>query len=300
MPWFFSFFCFLLSFLLCPLLIRLSPVVGGMDLPDGVRKTHARPTPRLGGMAFFFSFFLSSLLFLPGDEKTLALLFFGLLLLLSGFLDDTRTLSVRKKLLFQTVASGGVLLVCGVPREIVVSSRVLPLPLPIAFPLFLFYTVALINAVNFTDGADGLAAAGVLPALLSLSLLFSFSGGGKDALPPLFLFFALLGFLPFNRAPAKLFMGDAGSQFLGFALAHFTLGAEVFPLSRLLFAALPLADLCVTVGGRLRRGASPFTADRTHLHHRLAARGASVWEIVFFAAAFSFAAAMLGVSLSFL
>ena len=293
MELFLSVLCFFLSFLLCPLFMRLSPVLGAVDLPDGVRKRHARPTPRLGGMAFFSSFFLCSLLFLPAREETFSLLAFGLLLLFSGFLVDTRTLSARTKLLFQCLASGGALLACGVPRAISFFSYTLPLPRTISFLLFLFYTVAAINAVNFTDGADGLAAGCVLPSLLGLSLLF-FSDGKDRVLLPLFLFFALLGFLPFNRAPARLFMGDAGSQFLGFALARFTLTGEVFPLSRLLFLALPLSDLAVTVVGRILRGKSPFLADRTHLHHRLAARGFSPSEILFFAASLSLAAAMLG------
>ncbi len=300
MELFLSVLCFFLSFLLCPLFMRLSPVLGAVDLPDGVRKLHARPTPRLGGMAFFSSFFLGSLLFLPARGETFSLLIFGLLLLFSGFLDDTRTLSARTKLLFQCLAAGGALLTCGVPRAVSFFSYTLPLPRTLAFFLFLFYTVAAINAVNFTDGADGLAAGCVLPSLLGLSLLFSLSDRGDAALLPLFLFFALLGFLPFNRTPARLFMGDAGSQFLGFALARFTLTGEIFPLSRLLFLALPLSDLAVTVVGRILRGKSPFLADRTHLHHRLAARGLSPSEILFFAVSLSLAAAMLGGMLALL
>lgn len=286
--------CFFASLLLCPLLVRISPLIGGMDFPDGARKLHARPTPRIGGAAFFFSFFLSVLLFLPPKKETLALLAFGLLPIFSGFLDDTRTLCAGKKLFFQILAAGGVLAVCGVPRAVSLFSRTIPLPAPLSFLLFSIYIVAAINAMNFVDGADGLAAGCALPSLLGLSLLFFLHGDGVSAATPLLLFFALLGFLPFNRSPARLFMGDEGSQFLGFALACFSLTGGVFSLSRVLFLALPFFDLVSTVLGRIVRHKSPFLADRSHLHHRLTARGFSPSEVLFFAVALSYSASMLG------
>lgn len=290
--------CFFLSSLLSLFFLRLSPVLGAVDLPDGVRKLHRAPTPRLGGMAIFSSFFLFSLLFLPKTVGVLSLLFGGVILVFSGFLDDTRTLAAGKKLLFQCLAAAGALALFGVPSDLRFLSSTLTLPIPLVAGFFFLFLVAAPNAVNFSDGADGLAAGCVLPSLLGLSLLFFSHGESAPAGCALLLFFALLGFLPFNRAPAGLFMGDAGSQFLGFAVAFLTFSDGRFSPSRLLFLALPLTDLCVTVGGRILRGKNPFRADREHLHHRLAARGASTGEIVLIATALSSAAAMLGVSLS--
>lgn len=293
-------FCFFLSSLLCLVSLRLSTAVGGMDVPDGVRKCHLRPTPRLGGMAFFSSFALVSLLGMTAPSDVLPLLFGGALLVLSGFLDDTRSLSPQSKLPLQFLAAAGALFLFDPPTRISCFSLSLSLPAPLSFFLFSLYLVASVNAVNFIDGADGLAAGCVLPMLFGLSLLF-LQGGEEERLRlALLLAFALLGFLPFNRPPARLFMGDAGSQFLGFALAYLTLRRDAFSLSRLLFLALPLSDLCVTVSGRILKKKSPFAADRTHFHHRLAARGFSPREILFFAFSLSLAASTLGVALSLL
>jgi UDP-GlcNAc:undecaprenyl-phosphate GlcNAc-1-phosphate transferase len=256
------------SLLLTALLIRLAPRLGLVDLPDP-RKVHTRPTPRAGGIAIFAAFALTVLLpFDAWPSSGLWLALAGLPVFVLGLIDDLRPLPWQLRLSVQFVAAAA-------------AAWLLP---PTTWPLrglAVFWIVTLINAFNMLDNMDALSAGTAAIALGVLVL------AGTDLRTGLALLGAILGFLWFNRPPARIFMGDGGSTFLGFVVglgtAQLSLADEAKPwslLAALAVCAVPCYDLTSVVLIRLREGRSPFHADRRHLSHRLVARGLpSPWAV---------------------
>ena len=275
------FLAFGVSFSAVPLAANLARKVGAVDIPDGSRRRHKKITPRMTGIAVALGFSLSLLLSPSVDRYlSLALLFFGNAVCLSGALDDFSPLSPTKKLLLQLLAAVGATLFGVSPQW---------LPAPAAFAVSVLCFLLLMNAQNLVDGMDGLSASLALVSTGGFFCLALQSGNG-DLLPTILLFaLALIGFLPYNLPPARVFMGDAGSQFLGFTLAAVAITLSngiVTPVSsatdrfRIVFALLlclflPLYDTVTSFFRRLISGRSPFSADRGHLHHRLTDAGFS-------------------------
>ncbi len=271
---------FLLSYALSPATVKISRLIGAIDTPDGGRKINTHPVPRLGGLGFFTAFFLVSTLFLGTKNPTVsALLSGGALIVAGGVADDAGNLPPRVKLLFQIIAGTAALLIIDTPSSIsffgLFSAE---LPLPIGFAFSLFRIVFTCNAVNFSDGLDGLAS-GLSVAALTFLSVFGFLGG--KTIPAIIAFTlasAVLGFVPYNKYRARIFMGDCGSQFLGFAIAILSLGTSPdgsFPTETAFFLAIPVLDTWFSVIRRLMAGKSPFKADKGHLHHFLLSKGIS-------------------------
>ena len=259
---------FLLSLTLCSATLACSARARVVDLPDFKRKVNTVPIPRLGGVGFFIAFFIAlgtKILFLSSATPLeSSLLFAGGLSLLFGAADDFFPLSPLQKLSCQSVISA-----LGV-------SLLVPGDSPQLFAGGLLYSVFLMNAFNLIDGLDGLCCGISLSSLLMLAavdLLILNTGGGICAI---FLFFALLGFLPLNVHPAKLYMGDSGSMTLGLSIAlisvYYSTGG--FHLSAAFFF-IPVFDTVLSVFRRVFSGRSPFSADRGHIHHVLLDSGFS-------------------------
>lgn len=275
------FLSFGISFSAVPLAAMLARKVGALDVPDGCRRRHKKTTPRMTGIAVALGFSFSlSLLAVNDRTLSLALLFFGNAVCLSGALDDVSPLSPTKKLFLQLLAAVGATLLGVRPHW---------LPSPIAFSVSVLCFLLLMNAQNLVDGMDGLSAS---LALISAGGFFclALQSNHRDLLLTIILFaVALVGFLPHNLPPARVFMGDAGSQFLGFALAAIgitlsngivTPGSPSSVAFRaaaalLLCLFLPLYDTVTSFFRRFLSGRSPFSADRGHLHHRLSDAGFS-------------------------
>lgn len=270
----------MLSLLLCPASARLSALTGAIDMPDGGRKLNTVPMPRLGGLGFFLAFLISSLFYVSiSDPTATALLAGGSIIVASGVIDDTFGLTPPVKLILQLSSAAVGVLALGAPRALSLLGIItIPLSAPLGFIFALFRTVFSINAVNFCDGLDGLAAGLSSVALISVALYSLLSGGGSIFALALILLFSLLGFLPYNRHPAKIYMGDCGSQFLGFAIATLALGVgggESFTAETAFFLSIPLIDTWLSVIRRLAKGKNPFSADKGHLHHLLLRKGLS-------------------------
>ena len=291
-------FLFLFSFALAACIARLcaplSRLVGALDIPDEKRHRHIGITGRLGGLSFslpFFSVLLLLLLFSSTDEKALYLLLLsgGLLVTATGVADDVQSLSVSVKLLLM----GG--------------SACLPFlfgVFPPVSPFFTFFSVlfiiTLMNAQNFIDGLDGLSGGLSLIGLTGI-FLFAFWRGESAAAPiALALMAGILGFLPMNLPRARLFMGDTGSLFLGYAegvllLSLLFADSEAPPFSLFLLFSVPLGNLCFCVAARLIRRRSPFAADRLHIHHILTDRGMKDSHVLLLLLAAGTAGMLLGV-----
>ncbi len=295
----------------------LAVSVGLVDLP-GERKVHHGPVPLIGGLAIFVA--VSAVYLLPAitgvaipAADAVSFLLAGSLLVGVGLVDDFIELSATFRLVAQALAA--LLMIFGarvVLRDLgamTLSGDTLELGL-LAVPFTVFATLGVINAMNMSDGLDGLS--GTL-ALTSLSgfLVASWLWGdpGKAALLTA-IAGGIVGFLLFNlrlpgRSRAVIFLGDAGSMFLGFSLTWFAIslsqGPEkvVTPAAALWFLMVPVIDAVAMMLRRIVKGRSPFAADREHLHHIFQLAGYSVNQTVAVLAALSLAGVVFGLAATY-
>jgi UDP-GlcNAc:undecaprenyl-phosphate GlcNAc-1-phosphate transferase len=280
------------TMMLIMLLERRAAAIGLVDQPSG-RKRHCRPTPVVGGLAMFGGFVIVSMAQTPIVSGLEAFLGAALLIVVTGALDDRFELTARLRLLIQ---GSGALLIAWWGGAALGDLGPLfgntPLALGMfAIPFAMFCTVGIINAVNMTDGVDGLAAGLCAIAFAALAYLAAQSGNMVDANLLVQLVAVIIAFLIFNaRSPwrrrARVFMGDAGSTFLGLALAWFLIRLSqgddrvIQPVTALWLCALPLIDSVGVMLRRIAQGKSPFGGDRQHLHYILLDHGFSVGETV--------------------
>jgi UDP-GlcNAc:undecaprenyl-phosphate GlcNAc-1-phosphate transferase len=281
------------SYLLTPLVLRLALRIGAVD-QAGVtaRKAHAEDIPRLGGLAIVGAFLVPMLALRALDSSAGTIFFedgrlaFGLLggggaIALLGLYDDLAGASPKLKLLVQvSVACGAMAL--GFRIEHIDLPFVLGRQLDLlVFPITLLWIVGITNAVNLIDGLDGLAAGVAALGIAPLAIIAVDAGNVPLALVSVSLAGSLLGFLAHNFHPARIFMGDTGSMFVGFVLALVTIQsshkstAVVSLLVPVLVLGVPILDTLLTVFRRAWLGNPLFGADRGHIHHRLMDRGLS-------------------------
>ena len=270
------------AFACTPLVRRLAHLVGAIDDPqrDAERRMHTVPKPRLGGLAIFAGFLAAVLLFGELDRVMVSILLGAVVMAILGAIDDVTPLHFSIKFLVQIGAALIPVLYGGLRIEF--FSNFLP-HIPSlyinlgawSYPLTVIWIVAITNAVNFIDGLDGLTA-GVMSissgTLCIIALLLLEPG---TAIVAAAITGGCLGFLPYNRNPAKIFMGDSGTLFLGFTLAavsitglfkFYTVISFAVPF---LMLGLPIFDLIFAIVRRISKGKHPMTPDRGHLHHRL-------------------------------
>ncbi len=272
-----AFFSFIigvfLTLVLVPPLMRLAVPLKLTDMPDG-RKVHLGVVPRCGGIAMAVGALVPILMWLPIDRELGSLLAGAAIIVLFGIWDDRTDLKYQWKLAGQLVAVG-VVIQGGVVLEHLPFAGLDPVSPFISYPITALFLLAITNAVNMTDGLDGLAA-GCALLTLGLIALLGFQGEGFEVVIIAFaLMGSLVGFLRYNTHPAIVFMGDAGSQLLGFSIAWLAIyllenvHGALSPALPLLFLALPLLDVLWVVSERLLLRRSPFRPDRNHLHHKL-------------------------------
>jgi UDP-GlcNAc:undecaprenyl-phosphate GlcNAc-1-phosphate transferase len=267
------------------------------------RDVHTTPTPRWGGLAMWIAMALTfamvnhlSLVGKSFGRESLGIFLAATLLVAMGLIDDRFELDALTKLAGQALAAG-ILLLYGIQVLWLPINGVITLPPSIGQLVTVLIVLVTINAVNFIDGLDGLAAgvvaisgAAFFAFAYLLAVIYGFNRAGAPSLITAVIIGLCIGFLPHNAHPAKIFMGDSGSMFLGLLLAASAitltgqidpnaisaekLGPTLLPLA-LPFAvlAIPLIDLFSSIIRRLRAGQSPFSADKEHLHHRIMRAG---------------------------
>ncbi len=282
---------FLISFATTPAVIALANKVKAIDVPKDERRVHKKPIPLIGGLAIFYGFIISVLCFAVIDRPTMGILCGAIIMVTVGVIDDMRDLNARVKLIFQILAA---LIVVYFGIEI----RHIANPFFAWFgpeyinlglwsiPITIIWIVGVTNAVNLIDGLDGLAV-GVSSiasvALLSLTLL---SQNLNAAIITAALAGAGFGFLPYNFNPAKIFMGDTGSTFLGFVLACISIQGLMKMYAIISFAVpvlilgLPIFDTAFAIIRRIAKKKPIMSPDRGHLHHRLMDMGLSQKQTV--------------------
>lgn len=291
------------ALLVTPLVRRLSFRWGIVAEPGG-RRRHAGRIPKLGGLAVFIAWLVGVGLtywLLPPADPSDALRLRGVVLgsfvvVLGGLLDDRYDLPPWAQLFIQllgaTIAILHIIFIEVFTNPLAGAGLWQALPLfrvegdlvwlwrPLALLFTLFWVVGMINAVNFLDGLDGLAA-GV--CLIAAALFAFHSYRLQQVTVPLFalaLAAALLGFLPYNFSPARIFLGSAGSYFLGYQMATLSILSPAKLSTALLVMAVPIIDVAWQIVSRVRHGRHPMRGDRGHLHFRLSDRGLPTPRIV--------------------
>ena len=257
--------------------------LGAMDAPNMARKTQAEPVPYLGGAAIALGITITTFIgvFVGDQDKNLADLAFTVLvpalsLGLMGLVDDLRSLSPWPRLITQTVVGS-------IVAFIIVQAGTLGTPFGTSTlnrAVTIFWIVGICNSINFFDNLDGAASGAV--AITALGVFFIAFDRGQELVSALSIVTAgaTIGFLMWNKSPAKIYMGDAGALFLGviISVATIRLNPGITPtwqslMIPIMLLAVPLLDTCVAVFSRIARGLSPLTGGKDHLSHRLVRAG---------------------------
>lgn len=270
---------------LMPPLIQFARRLKLVDLP-GDRKVHLNAIPRIGGIGMVLSILIPILVWGGQDNAVHAFLAGIGVIFFFGVWDDRGDLDYRLKFLGQIVAAIIVVVYGDIVIKVVPFLGMDPVSDWLAMPLTIFVLVAVTNAINLADGLDGLAAGVVLLSLAGVAILALLSNGDNLLLITLTVIGSIVGFLRFNTYPARIFMGDAGSQFLGFSsgVLMIMLTQQVNPALNpaipLLLLGVPVFDTLFVMIKRGYYGKSPFSPDKNHIHHQLLALNFDHYEAV--------------------
>lgn len=270
-----------------PSIIKVANIKKLYDKPGG-RKTHRGFVPNLGGIPIFAAFIIAFLCWadFSGSSQWQFFLLGLIILHFIGVKDDISPLVPVKKLMGQILAAS----ILVIPGRFRINNLhgilgIHQLPMAVALPLSIFAVIVVINSFNLIDGIDGLAAGLSIIIALAFAVVFWQKGAHNALIAAMILTGALLSFLFYNRQPARIFMGDAGSMCIGYLMAAFSFefvnianmpGKSLFhhnPSVIIAFLVIPLFDTLRVFSLRILNKKSPFTADRNHVHHRLQSLG---------------------------
>lgn len=268
----------LISLISTPGVIKLAFKAGAVDVPKDERRIHNKPMPRMGGIAIYISFIISSMAFLRFDRGMIGILAGGSIILIMGIIDDIRPVKALPKLIIQ-IAAALVLIYFGVT----VKSVSIPFiggdgsiyVKYMGIPITILWVVGITNAINLIDGLDGLACGICFISSMTLTIVSLISARYSSMYLTVILSGACLGFLPYNFNPARIFMGDTGSNFLGFILAAISIqgaiksAAAVAVAVPILALGLPIYDTLFAMVRRKLNKMPIMEADKGHLHHKL-------------------------------
>lgn len=275
-----------ISYLVTPYVIKLAHVVGAVDVPADDRRMHTKPMPRMGGLAIFLSF---AVVFLTTTHmeftKVIGLLVGSSIIIACGIKDDISPVSPKFKIVAQ-LAAAIILFASGFRIEFFTNffgqfvnhlgiGDYIYISTIISLPVTIFWIVGITNTINLIDGLDGLAAGVSMIAASALTYVAFANGSYEVALLTAIITGSILGFLPYNFNPARIFMGDTGSLFLGFILSAVSIegalkSTTVFTLFiPVIILGIPIFDTTFAIVRRIASGKSISEADKGHLHHRL-------------------------------
>ena len=269
----------LVALITTPVVRSLAIRMGAVDVPKDNRRMHDHPIPRMGGLAIFFGFILSATIYVELTPQLKGMLLGSVVIVVLGIFDDIYALGAKLKLAVQIVAamiavfSGNVIEVLSNPN--IFSADPWWELGWLEVPCTVIWIVAITNAVNLIDGLDGLACGVSTISSMTMLVISLVVADGPVAVIMAALAGSCIGFLPYNLNPAKIFMGDTGSTFLGFILAvmsiqglfkFYTIISFAVPF---LMLGLPIFDTCFAFVRRIAHGQSPMHPDRSHIHHRL-------------------------------
>lgn len=263
-----------------PLVIKFAVKVGAVDKPNA-RKVHSKAMPRIGGLAIFIGvivgYFVGGLQY----ENVTAITLGAIIVVLIGIIDDFKELSAKVKLLGQLVAAS-LIVASGLTIDFISIEFLGSVNLGFwSYPLTIFWIVAMMNAINLIDGLDGLSAGVSAIAIGTIAVLAALNGNLLILTISAILLGSIIGFLFYNFNPAKIFMGDSGSLFLGYSIAilsllglykSVTLFSFIVPI---ILLGVPVFDTTFAIIRRLVNKQPVMAPDKSHLHHRLLSLGLS-------------------------
>ena len=267
---------FIASAVLVPIVKKVAEHVGAMDIPNE-RKVHDHPIPRMGGLAIFGAFLLGYMLFARSSFQMLSILIGGFIIVLTGIFDDIKPIQARYKFIVQIIAAAVVVFYGNVAlSRITIFGLDFTIPNILSQIVTIFFIVGITNAINLIDGLDGLAS-GVSSIYFMTITIVAFilnKMQGLDTMLSLIMLGSTLGFLIHNFHPAKIFMGDTGSLFLGFTISVIALlGFKATTLTSLIvplcILAIPIFDTALAIFRRLLKGQGIMAPDKEHFHHQL-------------------------------
>ena len=266
------------AYFITPKVMELAIKVGALDAPDE-RKVHKGMIPRMGGLAIYAGFVLAVLASMYVSREIMGLLVGGTIILIVGIIDDLKPLPANVKLLGQIVAAA-VLVMFDIRIEWLTNPFGEMIYVDyLAIPLTILWVVGLTNTVNLIDGLDGLAAGVSTIASVTILLVALQQNFWTVAILTAALAGSALGFLQHNFNPAKIFMGDTGSMFLGYMLAAISIlgavksAATIALIVPIVALGLPILDTAFAIIRRYMSGRPIFKPDKGHLHHRLLEMG---------------------------
>ena len=268
------FYCtvlFIITYFAIKKFITLAPKLGLVDIPNE-RSSHKTVTPRGAGLVFGFIFLMGIIFFDLDTFSENKYTFLAILIIyICGVVDDRFTISAKQKLVFIVISS---IIVYFNGFEITNIGTFFNISVNLgyfALPFTIFAIVAFTNAVNLSDGLDGLAGSISIIILSAVFVIGIIYNDNTLIVWSAILVSIILAFLILNWHPAKVFMGDSGSLLLGFIIAILSIKSlnYINPASVLFLAAVPILDTLIVFRRRMQRGISPFTADNNHLHHIL-------------------------------
>ena len=269
----------LISFMITPLVKKLAIKVNAIDVPKDDRRVHSKPIPVMGGLAIYISFVVGVVLY-NGILTTsqIGIIMGATIIVIGGIIDDIKDLRPKYKILIQ-VAAAVCLLMSGISISVITNPFKEFYPYLsigwINIPVTIIWIVGVTNAFNLIDGLDGLAAGVAFISCVTLMIVSLINGRLEAAFLTAVLSGAILGFLPYNFNPASIFMGDTGSQLLGFLLAAISIEGAIKSATAFIIAVpiltfgLPIYDTLFAMIRRKINGKSIMQADKGHLHHRL-------------------------------
>ena len=280
----------LVALISTPVVRSLAFRVGAVDVPRDDRRMHDHPIPRMGGLAIFFGFILSVLIFLPLTPELRGMLLGSVVILILGIFDDIYALPAKPKFLVQ-IGAALIAVLQGNQIQFLSNPNIFSKEAFwelgwLSVPITVVWIVGITNAVNLIDGLDGLACGVSTISSMTLLVIALIVAEPDVAILMAALAGSCIGFLPYNLNPAKIFMGDTGATFLGFILATvsiqglFKFYAIISFAVPFLMLGLPIFDTCFAILRRVSHGQSPMAPDRGHIHHRLIDMGLSQKQAV--------------------
>ena len=271
--------------LIIPIVKKMAKHVGAMDIPNE-RKVHKKPMPRLGGLGIYSGFLLGYMIFGEHTSTMNSILIGSFVLIITGIFDDIKPLNPKNKLIGQFIAA---LIIVAYGNTLLQDVSIFGLYINFgvfAYPITIMFILGCINCMNLIDGLDGLAAG--ISSIFFLTIGIIAFVQGRVGLPVVLTFVMLgsaLGYLIHNFYPAKIFMGDSGSMFLGFMMAVITLlgfktiitSSIIIPLCIMI---VPILDTLFAIIRRKLKGESIDTPDKSHIHHQFLRRNFSVRKTV--------------------
>ena len=268
-----------ISFLSTPIVKSFAYKLGAIDVPKDERRMHKVPIPRMGGLAIFLGFIISVLLFVEIDDQMKGILLGSVIIVVMGIIDDITPLRASLKFVVQILAAlipiyYGVQITCITNPNLLSDNPYWNFGW-LSIPITVIWIVGLTNAVSLIDGLDGLAIGVSSISALTMLAIAILVAEPQVAVIMAALVGACIGFMPYNMNPAKIFMGDTGSTFLGYILACITIQglfkfyAVISFVVPFLILGLPIFDTMFAIIRRISHGQNPMAPDRSHVHHRL-------------------------------